>query len=157
MAETAIGLCHAVAMEASAALLRAAAGGAALLFRQLFDGATGSFSYLLAEVSSGSGVLIDPVFEQHGRDLALIQELGISLQACLDTHVHADHVTGSWLMHDATNCAIGLAAVGGTENVTLPLRHGDRIPFGGRFLEVRATPGHTDGCLSYVLDDHSLA
>ncbi len=144
-------------MEASVPLLRAAAGGAPLLFRQLFDGATGSFSYLLAEVSSGSGVLIDPVFEQHGRDLALIQELGIQLQACLDTHVHADHVTGSWLMHAATACAIGLAAVGGAENVTLPLRHGDRIPFGGRFLEVRATPGHTDGCLSYVLDDHSLA
>jgi sulfur dioxygenase len=157
MAETAIGLCHAGGMEASVPLLRAAAGGAPLLFRQLFDGATGSFSYLLAEVSSGSGVLIDPVFEQHGRDLALIQELGIQLQACLDTHVHADHVTGSWLMHAATACAIGLAAVGGAANVTLPLRHGDRIDFGGRFLEVRATPGHTDGCLSYVLDDHSLA
>ena len=138
-------------------LLRAAAGGGSLLFRQFFDAATGSFSYLLAEVSGGAGVLVDPVFEQHGRDLALIQELGIQLVACLDTHVHADHVTGSWLMRDATGCAIGLAAVSGAENVTLPLRHGERIAFGPRFLEVRATPGHTDGCLSYVLDDHSLA
>jgi glyoxylase-like metal-dependent hydrolase (beta-lactamase superfamily II) len=60
-------------------------------------------------------------------------------------------------MHEATGCAIGLAAAVGAENVSLPLRHGDRVPFGGRALEVRATPGHTDGCLTYVLDDHTLA
>jgi glyoxylase-like metal-dependent hydrolase (beta-lactamase superfamily II)/rhodanese-related sulfurtransferase len=146
-----------IAADTPAPLLRAAAGGQALLFRQCFDAATGSFTYLLADVSSGVGVLIDPVFEQHNRDLALIQELGIQLQACLDTHVHADHVTGSWLMREATGCAIGLAAVAGADNVSLPLRHGDRISFGDRFLEVRGTPGHTDGCLSFVLDDHSRA
>lgn len=138
-------------------LLAAAAGGSALLFRQLFDAATGSFTYLLADVGSAQGLLIDPVFEQHGRDLSLIQELGIELVACLDTHAHADHVTGSWLMHQATGAAIALAATAGAENVTLPLRHGDRVAFGSRHLEVRSTPGHTDGCLSYVLDDRSLA
>jgi glyoxylase-like metal-dependent hydrolase (beta-lactamase superfamily II)/rhodanese-related sulfurtransferase len=138
-------------------LLRAAAGGGALLLRQLFDADTGTFTYLLADGASGEAVLIDPVFEQHGRDLALIQELGLRLLASLDTHAHADHVTGSWLMAQATGCAIGLAAAVGAENVSLPLRHGDRVPFGGRALEVRATPGHTDGCLTYVLDDHSLA
>ena len=138
-------------------LLAAAAGGAALLFRQLFDAATGSFTYLLADVATGQGLLIDPVFEQHGRDLSLIQELGIELVACLDTHAHADHVTGSWLMHQATGAAIALAATAGAENVTLPLRHGDRVAFGSHHLEVRSTPGHTDGCLSYVLDDRSLA
>ena len=89
-------------------LLVAAAGGAPLLFRQLFDAATGTFSYLLADVASGEGVLIDPVFEQHSRDLSLIQELGIRLVACLDTHAHADHVTGSWLMHQATGSAIAV-------------------------------------------------
>jgi sulfur dioxygenase len=138
-------------------LLVAAAAGAPLLFRQLFDAATGTFSYLLADVASGEGVLIDPVFEQHSRDLSLIQELGIRLVACLDTHAHADHVTGSWLMHQATGSAIGLAAAARAENVTLPLQHGDRVAFGGRHLEVRSTPGHTDGCVSYVLDDHSMA
>jgi glyoxylase-like metal-dependent hydrolase (beta-lactamase superfamily II) len=90
-----------VASHASPLLL-AAAGGGALLFRQLFDAATGTFSYLLADVASSEGVLIDPVFEQHERDLSLVRELGIRLLACLDTHVHADHVTGSWLMHQAT-------------------------------------------------------
>ena len=83
----------------ASALLQSAAGGAPLLFRQLFDAATGTFTYLLADVASGEGVLIDPVFSQHGRDLALIRELGITLVATLDTHVHADHVSGAWLLH----------------------------------------------------------
>lgn len=137
--------------------LQAAAGGGSLLFRQLFDAETGSFTYLLADVTSRQGLLIDPVFEQHGRDLALIQELGIELVASLDTHAHADHVTGSWLMAEASGCAIGLAAAVGAENVSLPLAHGDRMPFGNRRVEVRSTPGHTNGCLTYVLDDHSMA
>ncbi len=137
--------------------LAAAAGGAPLLFRQLFDAETGTFTYLLADVASGEGVLIDPVYEQHPRDLSLVRELGIDLVACLDTHAHADHVTGSWRMHRATGCAISLAAAARAQNVTRPLSHGDRVSFGGRHLEVRATPGHTDGCLTFVLDDHSMA
>ena len=138
-------------------VLRSAAGGVSLLLRQLFDADTGTFTYLVADVASGEGVLIDPVFEQHGRDLALSLELGIELVASLDTHAHADHVTGSWLMHQATGCAIGLAAAARADNVTRSLVDGDRIRFGSRALEVRATPGHTDGCLTFVLDDHSLA
>jgi sulfur dioxygenase len=138
-------------------LLAAAAGGGPLLFRQLFDAATGTFTYLLADVASGEGVLIDPVFEQHDRDLSLIRELGICLLACLDTHAHADHVTGSWLMQQATGSAIALAAATRADNVTVLLRHGDRVTFGARHLEVRSTPGHTDGCLSFVLDDYAMA
>jgi len=137
-------------------LLLAAAGGSSLLFRQLFDAPTGTFTYLLADGHTGKGLIIDTVFDQHGRDLALIDELGIDLVASLDTHAHADHVTGSWLMHAATGCTIGLAAAARAENVTLPLSHGDRVVFGGRSLEVRATPGHTDGCISFVLDDQSM-
>ncbi len=148
----------AVAVARSPGLsLAAAAGGGSLLFRQLFDADTGTFTYLLADVCSRKGLLIDSVFEQHDRDFSLIRELGIELVASIDTHAHADHVTGSWLMHAATGCAIGLAAAARAENVTLPLVHGDRIAFGGRSLEVRATPGHTDGCISFVLDDQSMA
>jgi glyoxylase-like metal-dependent hydrolase (beta-lactamase superfamily II)/rhodanese-related sulfurtransferase len=141
----------------SGSLLTAAAGGGGLLFRQLFDADTGTYTYLLADSACAEGVLIDPVYEQHPRDLSLIRELGIRLVASLDTHVHADHVTGSWLMQEATGCAIGLAAAVGAENVTLPLAHGDRVVFGSRHLKVRATPGHTDGCLTFVLDDQRLA
>ena len=144
-------------MAAAPISLAAAAGGQPLLFRQLFDAATGTFTYLLADVASRQGVLIDAVFEQHDRDLALIRELGIELVACLDTHAHADHVTGSWLMHQATGSAIGLAAAARADNVTLPLEHGDHVRFGARSLEVRSTPGHTDGCVSFVLDDHGMA
>jgi len=146
-----------VTMIQAQSVLAAAAGGSSLLFRQLFDAATGTFTYLLADVPSGQGLLIDPVFEQHDRDLSLIRELGIDLVASLDTHAHADHVTGSWLMHQASGCVIGLAAAARAENVTLPLHHGDRVTFGSRFVEVRSTPGHTDGCISFVLDDRSMA
>ena len=97
------------------------------------------------------------LFRSHERDLSLIRELGIQLVTCLDTHAHADHVTGSWLMHQATGCSIALAAAARAENVSLPLHHGDRVPFGSRSLEVRSTPGHTNGCLSFVLDDQSIA
>jgi sulfur dioxygenase len=141
----------------SSVSLAAAAGGGSLLFRQLFDADTGTYTYLLVDVPSGEGLLIDSVFERHARDLSLIQELDIDLVACLDTHAHADHVTGSWLMHEATGCAIGLAAAARADNVTKPLQHGDRVSFGGRSLEVRSTPGHTNGCLTFVLDDQSMA
>ena len=77
--------------------------------------------------------------------------------ASIDTHAHADHVTGSWLMQEATGCAIALAAAARAENVSQPLQHGDRLSFGGRQLEVRSTPGHTDGCVSFVLDDQLMA
>jgi len=148
---------QAAMVTATSLPLVAAAGGSTLLFRQLFDADTGTFTYLLADGPSRQGVLIDPVFEQHSRDLSLIQELDIALMACIDTHAHADHVTGSWLMHRATGCAIGLAAAAGADNVTLPLHHGDRVSFGSRHLDVRSTPGHTDGCLTYVLDDRRMA
>ena len=127
------------------------------MFRQLFDAGTGTFTYLLVDVPTRQGVLIDSVFEQHDRDLSLIRELGVELVASIDTHAHADHVTGSWLMHQATGSAIGLAAAARAENVTKPLTHGDHIGFGGRQLAVRSTPGHTDGCISFVLDDQSMA
>jgi glyoxylase-like metal-dependent hydrolase (beta-lactamase superfamily II)/rhodanese-related sulfurtransferase len=143
--------------SAPSALLAAAAGGGSLLFRQLFDADTGTFTYLLVDVHTGKGVLIDPVFEQHARDLSLIRELGVELVASIDTHAHADHVTGSWLMQEASGCAIGLAAAARAEYVTLPLQHGDQVRFGRRHLEVRSTPGHTDGCISFVLDDKTMA
>jgi len=128
-----------------------------MIFRQLFDSVSSTYTYLLGDAESGEALLIDPVYEQVPRDLALVQELGLRLQATLDTHVHADHVTGAWRMRERCGSVIALAAVVGAEGVTRPLRHGERIAFGKRYLEVRATPGHTSGCLTYVLDDKSMA
>jgi sulfur dioxygenase len=128
-----------------------------LIFRQLFDPQSSTYSYLLADAARREAVLIDPVFEQARRDAALIQELGLTLRATLETHVHADHVTGAWLLAQRLGSRIALSARGGAEGADRLLDDGDRIDFGGRHLEVMATPGHTDGCLTYLLDDRTMA
>jgi len=130
-----------------------------IIFRQLFDAASSTYTYLLGDPQTRQAVIIDTVFEQHFRDRALIEELRLMLIASLDTHCHADHVTGAWLMQQATNCRIGISTRYGAalEGADLRFDHGDRIAFGTRYLEVRATPGHTDGCITYVTDDQRMA
>lgn len=126
-------------------------------FRQLFDSQSSTYTYLLADPDTGDAILIDTVFEQHLRDLALLRELGLTLRLVLDTHVHADHITGAWRLREVTGCKIGLAATSGATGADLLLQHGDRISAGSVGLTVRATPGHTDGCLTFVSDDLSMA
>ncbi len=128
-----------------------------LIFRQLFDPTSSTYTYLLGDSASGEALIIDPVFEHERRDLALLRELGLRLVATLDTHVHADHVTGAWLLKERSGSQILLSEAAGASGADRLLRHGDRVGFGKRYLEVRATPGHTSGCLSYVLDDQSMA
>ena len=128
-----------------------------LIFRPLFDPASSTYTYLLGDGASGEALLIDPVYEQVPRDLALLQELGLRLLATLDTHVHADHVTGAWRLQQRCGSRIGASAASGAAPLDLPLQHGDRVAFGRRHLDVRATPGHTAGCLTYVLDDQRMA
>jgi sulfur dioxygenase len=128
-----------------------------LIFRQLFEPLSSTYTYLLADPASRAAVLIDPVFDQVRRDIALIEELGLKLAHTLETHVHADHVTGAWLLKQRLGCRVALAAAGGAQGADRYLVHGDRVEFGRRSLEARATPGHTQGCLTYVLDDRSMA
>jgi glyoxylase-like metal-dependent hydrolase (beta-lactamase superfamily II) len=123
-----------------------------MIVRQLFDLTSSTYTYLLADPRTHEAILVDPVFEQHARDSALIRELGLTLLCTLDTHCHADHVTGAWLMKMALGSKVGLARVYGAANVDLPLAHGDVVRFGDYALSLRATPGHTDGCLSFVLE-----
>jgi len=126
-----------------------------VVIRQHFDPVSSTYSYLLIDPASAEAVLIDPVLEQHRRDAALIRELGLRLMATLDTHCHADHVTGAWAMKEAFGSRIGLAEVYGARNVDLPLRHGMSVRFGAETLEVRATPGHTAGCLCFLSADRA--
>ena len=128
-----------------------------LIFRQLFDAASSTYTYLLGDADSGQALLIDPVYDNVRRDGALLRELGLCLVATLDTHVHADHVTAAWLFKQRCGSQILLSEDSGAADADRLLRHGDRVSFGARSLEVRATPGHTRGCLSYVLDDHGMA
>ncbi|MGA8032759.1 MAG: MBL fold metallo-hydrolase [Casimicrobiaceae bacterium] len=127
------------------------------IFRQLFDSQSSTYSYLLGDRASGRAILIDPVFEHAARDAALVRELGLALVATLETHVHADHVTGAWLLKKRLGGRIAISAASGAEGADIRLADGDRIAFGGRHVVALATPGHTDGCMSFVLDDESMA
>jgi sulfur dioxygenase len=128
-----------------------------LIFRQLFDPPSSTYTYLLADERSRAAVIVDPVFEQVRRDAALIDELGLKLVYALETHVHADHVTGAWLLRQQTGCRIALSADSGAEGADRYLQQDDVIAFGAHNLQVRKTPGHTNGCLTYVLEDRSMA
>ena len=128
-----------------------------MIFRQLFDARSSTYTYLLADEPGGEALIIDPVFEQHGRDLALIRELGLRLVASLETHVHADHVTGAWLMRRSLGSRIVVSRKAGASGADVVVDDGDRVPFGHRHLGVRATPGHTSGCVTYVTDDERAA
>jgi glyoxylase-like metal-dependent hydrolase (beta-lactamase superfamily II)/rhodanese-related sulfurtransferase len=128
-----------------------------LIFRQLFDPQSSTYTYLLGDGRSRAAVIIDPVFQQAGRDVALVRELGLELLFTLETHVHADHVTGAWLLKRQLGSRIALSKHSGAEGADLYLAHGDKINFGARQLQVRETPGHTNGCLTFVLDDESMA
>jgi sulfur dioxygenase len=127
-----------------------------MILRQLFDQVSSTYTYLVADAGTREAVLIDPVFEQHARDAALIRELDLTLLCTLDTHCHADHVTGAWLMKVALGSTVGLSREYGAENVDLLLVHGDVVAFGDHSLEVRSTPGHTAGCLSFVTADRRM-
>jgi sulfur dioxygenase len=128
-----------------------------LVFRQLFDPQSSTYTYLLGDQASRAALLIDPVFEQVRRDAALLGELELDLVATLETHVHADHVTGAWLLKQRTASKILISAASGAEGADRYLAQDDVVVFGGRRLMVRATPGHTNSCLTYVLDDRSMA
>ena len=127
-----------------------------MLFRQLFDAESSTYSYLLADEDTREAVLIDPVLEQVDRDVGLIRELGLTLRYALDTHVHADHVTGAAKLREQLGCETVLSAQAGVGCADVLARHGDVIRFGRCGLEVLETPGHTASCLSYVTLDRAM-
>lgn len=128
-----------------------------MILRQLFEPQSSTYTYVLADERTREAIIIDPVFEVVRREMALIAELDLKLRYVLETHVHADHVTGAWLLRQKLGAKIGVGDASGAEGADLYLKNGDRIQFGERYLEARATPGHTAGCLTYVLDDQSAA
>ncbi|MBT4519577.1 MAG: MBL fold metallo-hydrolase [Halieaceae bacterium] len=123
------------------------------LFKQLFDQTSGTYTYLLADAASRQAVIIDTVYEQYERDLSLIRELDLKLLACLETHCHADHVTAAWLFKQALGCQTMASGQSGITALDQALTEGGRVAFGTHFLEVIETPGHTNGCISFLLND----
>lgn len=128
-----------------------------MLFRQLYDPETSTYTYLLADQATREAVLIDSVREQFERDTTLMRELDLKLLYTLETHVHADHVTGSGRLREALGSAVVVSAAGGVSNADIELLDGDTLSFGSHTLEARATPGHTSGCMTFVLHEEGMA
>jgi sulfur dioxygenase len=127
-----------------------------MLFRQLFDKESSTYTYLLGDRASGTAALVDPVVDQVDRDLRLIDELGLRLVAVLDTHVHADHVTGAGTLRERTKARTHFSSRGGPACADVLLEDGDTVAVGGIVLRALATPGHTDSCMSYLAGDRVL-
>ncbi|MBZ4333582.1 MBL fold metallo-hydrolase [Corallococcus sp. AS-1-12] len=123
-----------------------------MIFRQLFDPESSTYTYLLGDEATRQAVLIDPVLEQVDRDLKLVGELGLTLTHVFDTHVHADHVTASGVLRERTQATV-VGGVGGAACANVQARHGDELRVGQLVFKVLATPGHTDDSLSYLLGD----
>lgn len=128
---------------------RALSSGPPAVFRQLFDtSGSSTYTYLLAD--GGEAVLIDPVLEMVDRDLKLIDDLGLTLKYAVNTHCHADHITGSGAIKAKIPGVKSVIAAASGADADVKISAGDRVEFGNVFLDVLATPGHTNGCLSYV-------
>lgn len=123
-----------------------------MLFQQLFEPITSTYTYLLADSNTREGILIDSVLETFQRDLTLIKDLEIRLLYVIDTHVHADHVTGAGKIADATGAKIGLCDKAKATGVDLRLKDGDVLKFGKHEIKIIATPGHTNSCLSFYTE-----
>ncbi|XP_026226806.1 persulfide dioxygenase ETHE1, mitochondrial-like isoform X11 [Anabas testudineus] len=128
-----------------------------LLFRQLFELESCTYTYLLADTETKEAVLIDPVLETVDRDLKLIHELGLNLKVAVNTHCHADHVTGTGIMRKKVVGLKSAISKFSGASADIQLSEGDKITFGKQYLTVRETPGHTDGCVTLVLADQSMA
>jgi sulfur dioxygenase len=123
-----------------------------MIFRQWFDAESSTYTYLLGDEASRQAVLIDAVREQVERDLSQLRELGLTLAYVLDTHTHADHVTGAGLLRERTGAQTA-TAVSAAPCASLHLRDGDVLEVGALAIRVLETPGHTDDSLSFLVGD----
>jgi glyoxylase-like metal-dependent hydrolase (beta-lactamase superfamily II) len=123
-----------------------------MLFRQLFEPQSSTYTYLVACEESGEAVLIDPVLETVERDVQLLGELELSLRFTVETHIHADHVTGASSLRELTGCRCAIPDQSGAEHVDVAVREGEPIRIGSLELQPLYTPGHTDDHHSYFLD-----
>ena len=124
-----------------------------MIFRQLFDSTSGTYTYLLASRHGGEALIIDPVIERIDRYLQLVRELDLKLVKAVDTHLHADHVTGLGALRDRTHCVTVMGEHTKADVVSMRVTEGDCVQIEGLSLDVLYTPGHTDDSYSFLLDD----
>src|SRR6184192_1547710 len=124
-----------------------------MIFRQLFDSTSGTYTYILASRPGGEALIIDPVLEKVDRYLQLIRELDLKLVKAVDTHLHADHITGLGALRDRTHCITVMGEQTHADVVSMRVAEGDRVEVEGLRLDVLYTPGHTDDSYSFLLPD----
>jgi sulfur dioxygenase len=124
-----------------------------MLFRQLFDSVSGTYTYLLASRRGGEALIIDPVIEKVERYLQLVNELDLKLVKAVDTHLHADHITGLGALRDRTRCITVMGEMSKVDVVSMRLAEGDKLTIEGVALDVIYTPGHTDDSYSFRMND----
>jgi len=124
-----------------------------MIFRQLFDSVSGTYSYLLASRAGGEALIIDPVLEKVDRYLQLIGELDLRLVKAVDTHLHADHITGLGALRDRTHCITVMGENTKADVVSMRLAEGDKLAIEGVSMDVLYTPGHTDDSYSFLMND----
>jgi glyoxylase-like metal-dependent hydrolase (beta-lactamase superfamily II)/rhodanese-related sulfurtransferase len=124
-----------------------------MIFRQFFDGMSSTYTYLIASRRGGEALIIDPVLEKVDRYIQLLRELDLKLVKAVDTHLHADHVTGLGALRDRTQCITVMGEQSGVDVVSMRVADGDRIDIEGLNLGVLYTPGHTNDSYSFVMPD----
>src|SRR5450755_5125383 len=115
-----------------------------MIFRQLFDSVSGTYSYLIASRHGGEALIIDPVLEKVDRYIQLLNELDVRLVKAIDTHLHADHITGLGALRDRTLCITVMGEQTKADVVSMRLAEGDKLTIEGLALDAIYTPGHTD-------------
>jgi glyoxylase-like metal-dependent hydrolase (beta-lactamase superfamily II)/rhodanese-related sulfurtransferase len=124
-----------------------------MIFRQLFDSASGTYSYLLASRAGGEALILDPVLEKVERYCQLLRELDLRLVKAVDTHLHADHVTGLGELRNRTHCVTIMGEQSKADVVAMRVADGDKVMIEGLDLDVMHTPGHTDDSYSFLMGD----
>jgi glyoxylase-like metal-dependent hydrolase (beta-lactamase superfamily II)/rhodanese-related sulfurtransferase len=124
-----------------------------MIFRQLFDSVSGTYSYLLASRAGGEALILDPVLEKVERYCQLLRELDLRLVKAVDTHLHADHVTGLGELRDRTHCVTIMGEQSKADVVAIRVADGDKVMIEGLGLDVMYTPGHTDDSYSFLMGD----
>jgi glyoxylase-like metal-dependent hydrolase (beta-lactamase superfamily II)/rhodanese-related sulfurtransferase len=124
-----------------------------MIFRQLFDSVSGTYSYLLASRIGGEALILDPVLDKVDRYCQLLRELDLRLVKAVDTHLHADHVTGLAELRDRTQCVTIMGEQSKADVVAMRVSDGDKVMIEGVKLDVMYTPGHTDDSYSYLMGD----
>ena len=127
-----------------------------MIFRQLFDKESSTYTYLVANSETREAILVDPVLEQVERDFQLLRELNLTLKFCLETHIHADHITGTGRLRQLTGCQVILPVNAQANCADIFIKDGEVITLGNIEIKALATPGHTDSHMAYLVNGNRI-